>query len=103
MEVHRQRCQKCNSLEMKNILTRENKLPTVVYLRCADCGELVARYELSDYYHHGKGIESFLRSRTVDMAESGRHLLELFEEAERRATEGYAEAVAELERQGKKI
>ena len=103
MEVHRQRCQKCGSLEVKSILTREGKLPTVVYLRCAQCGKLVARYELSDYYHHGRGIDSFLRSRTVDMAESGRHLLELFEDAERRAVEGYANALAELERQGKEL
>ncbi len=101
MEIRRQRCQACGGYELHNILVREPRLRTAVYVRCAECRELVARYSLADYYHHGKGMDSFLRSRTASVAESGRDLLELFERAKQRAIEGYARVVEELARQGK--
>ena len=103
MEVHRQQCQDCGSHEVKNILVREANLPTVIFVRCSHCGNLVARYELSDYYHHGKDVESFLRSRLGTVEESGRHMLELFEEARKKATEGYKKALDELARRKKDI
>jgi hypothetical protein len=103
MEVHRQQCQDCGSLEVKNILVRETDLPTVIYVRCANCGDLVARYELSAYYHHGKGLDSYLRSKLATAEESGRHVLEELDEAQTKAVEGYHKALEELERKGKKI
>jgi hypothetical protein len=103
MEVHRQQCQDCGSYEVKLILVREADLPTVIYVRCGNCGELVARYELSDYYHHGRGMESFLRGKMATVEESGRDMLESFEEAKKKAVKGYHKAMAELERLGKKI
>ena len=103
MEVHRQRCQACNSIEVKNILAREATVPTVIYVRCARCDALVARYELSDYYHHGKGIDSFLRSRNEPSMESGRRVLKEFERARTRAEKGYERVLHELERQGKPV
>ena len=33
-----------------------------VFVRCCGCRELVACYELSRYYHHGKEADSYLRS-----------------------------------------
>ena len=54
MELHRQHCQNCQSIEMRNILVREAGKATSVYVRCGNCGELVARYKLRDYYHHGR-------------------------------------------------
>ena len=60
MEVHRQQCQHCGTFDARNILVRETGLPMTIYVRCTQCGELVARYKLSEYYHHGMGVESYL-------------------------------------------
>jgi len=103
MEVHRQQCQDCGGYAVNNILVRETHLPTVIYVRCASCGDLVARYELSEYYHHGRGIESFLSSRMATVEESGRHMLELFEQTKQKAIEGYRRVLDELTRKGKKL
>lgn len=103
MRIHRQRCQECGGIELHNILVREPRLRTAVYVRCARCRALVARYELADYYHHGKGMDSFLRSRTATVAESGRQLLELFKQAKQKAIEGYAKVVEEMARQGEEL
>ncbi|OGG98873.1 MAG: hypothetical protein A2600_09165 [Candidatus Lambdaproteobacteria bacterium RIFOXYD1_FULL_56_27] len=64
MEVHRQTCQLCGSHKMRNILARENGEPDKVFVQCADCHELVARYSLGrgGYFHAHKGFESYLRS-----------------------------------------
>ena len=103
MEIHRQQCQTCRSYDLNNILVRQAGAPTAVFVRCKQCGELVARYELSSYYHHGKAIESFLRSKGPDAADSGRQLLAEFERAEREATSGYEEVLATLNEEGKSI
>lgn len=95
MEIHRQRCQQCNSLDLHNLLVREPGHDQVVYVRCARCEELVARYELSGYYHHGKGFESWLRSRSFPM-ESGRDVTAAFQEAKAQALAGYEAMLAEL-------
>ncbi|MEM6456577.1 MAG: hypothetical protein AAF772_15905 [Acidobacteriota bacterium] len=101
MEVHRQQCQACGSRRLNNILAREARLRTVVYVRCADCSALVARYELADYYHHGRGVESFLRSHDPGLAESGRQMMTLFKQAEKRAVEGFRAVMAILEKTGR--
>jgi hypothetical protein len=101
MEVHRQQCQSCGSFRMRNILVREPGRRAAVYVRCAACRQLVARYVLADYYHHGKGIESFLRSHGAASSESGRHLLEEFERAKSEALEGFEAAMKALEELGK--
>lgn len=96
MEVHRQRCQACRSIDLRNILVREVGRPQVVFVRCAQCGELVARYELSAYYHHGKDLESYLRSQGAASAESGRRMLDEFKRAQTEATEGYETVLTKL-------
>ncbi len=101
MEVHRQQCQKCDSYQMRNILVREPGHSTVVYARCAECRELVARYALEDYYHCGKGIESYLRSHGGATSESGRHIMQDFQDAEATAATGFADALEELREEGK--
>ncbi len=89
MEIHRQTCQSCHSREMQNILVREPGVPSTVYARCAKCGELVALYRLSDYYHHGKDLESYLRSHGVSSGESGRDILADFQRTQKEAEEGF--------------
>lgn len=62
MEIHVQKCQSCNSRNLRNILAREEQ--QFVYVQCRQCDAFVARYILSSggYFHAGKGYESFLRS-----------------------------------------
>jgi len=103
MEIHRQQCQSCGSFDARNILVRQAQEQPIVYVRCARCGELVARYRLSEYYHHGKGIESFLRSRGASAAESGRRLLDEFAEIQRASIEGFAEVLKYLEEHHKSV
>ncbi|MDT8446651.1 MAG: hypothetical protein RRB13_07100 [bacterium] len=69
MELHRQTCQLCGSHELRNILVREPGEYDKVFVQCAGCQEMVARYVISPggYYHAHKGYESYLRG----MARSG--------------------------------
>ncbi len=103
MDIHRQQCQACRSIDLRNILVRETGRPEAVYVRCIACGELVARYELSAYYHHGKGIESWLRSRGIASAESGRDTIAEFEVVQKAAVGGYQLVLAKLEEMGKPV
>jgi hypothetical protein len=100
MEVRRQRCQACQSIEHINLLVREAGEPQVVLVRCARCRSLVARYKLAAYYHHGKGFESWVGSFR-GAAESGRDLLQTFEEVKRRAEDQFKAVVAYLVAAGK--
>lgn len=103
MDIHRQQCQACRSFDLRNILVRETGRPEAVYARCLGCGRLVARYELSAYYHHGKGVESWLRSHGTTSVESGRDTLAEFEEVQKAAVEGYEQVLAKLEEMGKPV
>jgi len=96
MEVHRQRCQNCESIDVRNILVRDLNQPTHVFVRCSTCKELVARYTLSDYYHHGKGLESYLRAQGATGGDSARQWLSEFEQTQRDSLEGYERALAHL-------
>jgi len=80
---------------------REEGHPVVVYVRCGNCGDLVARYVLRDYYHHGKGVESYLRSHGSSSSESGRAELDTFHKVKQDALEGYLRAVDWLKERGK--
>lgn len=103
MEVHRQTCQSCGSKDVRNILVREPGRAQMVFVRCSNCHSLVARYRLSDYYHHGKGIESYLRSKGGGFGDSGRRELKQFGEIQEEAEEGYRKALESLEEEGKEI
>ena len=103
MQVSRQTCQACGSIDVRNLLVRDSDQPTVVYVRCAQCKSLVASYELANYYHHGKGIESYLRGQGVAAADSGRQWLAEFKHIQQRALEGYEAALSQLESQQKEI
>jgi len=72
-----------------------------VYARCAACGELVARYVLRGYYHHGKGFDSFIRSYEANARESGRSMKDEFREVSEEAEQEFSEVVRQLERDGK--
>jgi hypothetical protein len=103
MELHRQQCQHCKSHEMLDILAREPGRPMVVYVRCLECHRLVARYKLSEYYHHGKGIESFLKSQGSVATDSARHVMEEFERVKKESVEGYRAAVKQLKKEHKDL
>lgn len=80
MELHIQKCQRCESRTLRNILVRDEDQK--VYVQCCDCKHLVARYVLSTegYFHSGKEFESFLRSVERDGGySSAKNLQELFE------------------------
>lgn len=95
MNVKRQTCQACNSINLRNILVRNGR-KQVVYVGCLQCEALVARYVLQDYYHHGKGIESYLRAHHASVGDSGRAWLEEFQKSQSDAVEGYEEALKML-------
>jgi len=73
----------------------------MVYVRCVDCREFVALYKLRDYYHHGKGIESYLKSHGAGDVDSGRHMLSDFKEVQETAVEGFGEVIEQLKKEGK--
>jgi len=104
MEIHIQKCQKCQSTKMKNILFREIGQQDKVFVQCDNCKEFVARYILAKqgYYHHGKGFESFLRSLTRSGEfMSGRRVLDMFEEVKKEAKRAYNEVLKLLEEKEK--
>lgn len=103
MEVHRQTCQQCGSINVRNILVRDQDESISVYVRCSNCLELVAAYALRDYYHHHRGYESFLRSHGSSSSESGREWLSQFKKAEQDALTGFAAALKSLEEQRKEV
>ena len=103
MEVHRQQCQSCQSYETRNLLVRQPNELTIVFVRCGNCGKLVARYKLADYYHHGKDVESFLRSHGSGAMESGRRVLDEFNRIKGESMTGYEKALEYLREQGKPI
>ncbi|MEQ8769117.1 MAG: hypothetical protein RIB60_01255 [Phycisphaerales bacterium] len=103
MEVHRQQCQSCLSYKVHDVLVREAGQPQTVYVICANCHELVARYRLQNYYHHGKGAESFMRSREGKGADSARELLEEFDRTKHDAHDGYARVLKILAEQHKAL
>lgn len=103
MEIHRQTCQSCGSRDLINILVREAGAPQVVYACCNECDQLVAQYRLQSYYHHGKGAESWWRSRGAASEESGRRMLRLFEEAREEAQAGFEAAMRKLAESGREI
>lgn len=86
---------------MNNLIRRKEGEAQTIFVRCARCHELVAVYQLQDYYHHGKGYESWVGSRRP--SESARDLRELFERAQDEALVGFAEVLEELAKQGKSI
>ena len=99
MEVHLQKCHKCRSAAVNNLLVRDPGQPQTVYVRCDSCGEFIAQYRLGDYLHHGKGIESWLRSQGSAATESGRDFLGEFERVKSIAIEGYRAAADKLDEQ----
>ena len=99
MEIHIQKCQNCESINLKNILFREPGEPDKVYVQCHDCKEFVASYVISPmgYYHFGKGYESFLRGihRSGGFM-SGRRIKRLFLERKEREIEVFKEILEML-------
>lgn len=86
---------------MRNILVREPGRAQMVFVRCADCGELVARYRLRDYYHHGKDAESFLRSMGSQAVDSGREQLNEFNRVQEESVAAFEEVLEQLRSEGK--
>lgn len=102
MEVHRQRCQACQSIDVRNIIVRDGSTNPRVFVRCASCKQLVAFYELSEYFHAGKDMESYLRTHR-GATESGREWLAEFRRLQEHAEIAYQEALQKLEAEHKEI
>ncbi|MEM6980131.1 MAG: hypothetical protein AAF539_10745 [Planctomycetota bacterium] len=103
MDVKRQTCQSCRSIDVRNLIVRGDRGEQTIFVRCAHCKELVARYELKNYYHHGKGIESYLRANGRHNSESGREWMKAFEDSQQRAMMGYDEALRFLSEHQKEV
>jgi hypothetical protein len=99
MQVRWQRCHACDATQFEELLSGKSDGLPVVYVRCASCGALVARYELSGYYRHGEGVESLLRSHDAAAGDSGRRWLAELKEVRQETVRGYEEALARLEAQ----
>ena len=102
MDVKRQKCQSCRSIDVRNIIVRDGS-DQAIFVRCAKCKELVARYQLKDYYHHGKGIESYLRAHGMGDGDSAREWMDLFNKSQEQAVVGYDEAIKVLESTNREI
>lgn len=102
MEAHRQTCQSCGGRDMRNIIVRAEGQRQVVLVRCIGCQQLVARYELASYYHHGKSYEAHLRNVAV-ATESAIELRDAYARAQAQAPRELEEAVAFLEARGKQV
>ena len=99
MEVRVQKCQNCESQNLKNILFRESGEPDRVFVQCHDCNEFVASYVISTmgYYHNGKGFESFLRgvNRSGGFM-SGRNIKKLFSERKDLEAQAFKDVLNQL-------
>lgn len=98
MELHIQKCQKCGSRDLRNILVRSENQK--VFVQCRHCDSLVARYILANggYYHEGKDFESFLRSIERDQGtSSGRDLQSLFNEVRQNVALEFEETLHKAE------
>lgn len=99
MEVHRQQCQHCRSYRMRILIVRDPR--DVVFVQCVDCKHLVARYELADYLHYGKGVESYLQFVARNASQdSGREVADLGQR-EQESREDFARALKVLRESGK--
>ena len=67
-------CLKCNSTSMKNNMYFQRGRDIKVYVRCADCGEYVASYVISEYATECN-YESYLRSLRFKRMSSGKRVL----------------------------
>lgn len=103
MEIHRQCCQTCGTPDVRNIVVREPGQPLTIFVQCAGCLQLVARYRLSDCYVHGQGLETWLRSLGPATAESGRDFHGEFERIRQDAVTGYQAALRELSAMGPEV
>ncbi len=99
MEVHVQKCQKCQSAHLKNILYREAGEPDRVFVQCHDCQEFVASYIISPmgYFHNGRGYNSFLRGvhRSGEFM-SGRRIKDLFTKRKYGEQKAFDEVIEKL-------
>lgn len=105
MEVLIQKCQNCQSENLKNILYRESGEPDRVFVECQDCKIFVASYVIAPlgYFHNGKGFESFLRgvNRSGEFM-SGRRVKKLFEERKDNEVKAFNEVKEKLNNQKSK-
>ena len=94
MDVYIQKCQNCNSRNLRNILARSDAQR--VYVQCRDCEKFVARYVIAPggYFHDGRDYESFLRTMMLDSGfSSGRDLKTVYKEVTESSAAGFNSAL----------
>lgn len=105
MEILIQKCQNCESTNLRNIIYRESGEPDRIYAQCNDCDVFVASYVIAPlgYYHHGKGYDSFLRGvlRSGEFM-SGRKVKDIYLNRKNSEVAAFEEAIRNLEEKEKK-
>lgn len=93
MDVVCQQCDACGSCEVLNFVVTEPGESGTVYVQCASCRQLVARFSFSSLYQHGRSFESWLRSMGPAAAESGRDFHGEFDRVRQAALDGFSEVL----------
>ncbi len=96
MDVYIQKCQNCDSRNLRNILSRAEVQR--VFVQCRDCDHFVARYVIASggYFHEGRDYDSFLRTLMLDSGFiSGRDLKALFDEVSESSNKGFEDALVQ--------
>ena len=96
MQVSRQTCS-CGSTSVCNIVVNKGDQPQHVYVRCEQCGELIAYYELRGYHDQGMDLESYLKVSGNASGDSAREWLAEFRRRKEEVISGYQSALADLE------
>lgn len=97
MEVERQQCPTCHSWQVENLEVRESGKSPTIYVRCCQCGELVARIQVAQLYALGRELESQLQGQGDSAAESGREVLESQRRIEEEVRGDFEKVVAALQ------
>jgi len=84
---------------MQNVLVEEGT-DLLVYVRCAECHAFIARYQVNRCYHHGKGLDSYLKSLPSFDLSSGYAILEELAALRADAVSGYQMVTKAIESNG---
>lgn len=85
-------CPMCGSTRMINNHLLQNQRHDRVFVECAECGHLVAKYILRNYIDPDLLYEQFLKLAKINQDfDSGRKTIDKFQELQERAKSQFAE------------
>lgn len=97
MEVERQQCPACHSWQVENLEVRASGKSPTIYVRCFECGELVARIQVAELYVLGRELESHLQGHGDNAAESGREVLQSQRRIEEEVRGDFEKVIAQFQ------